>query len=81
METRFAISRIEERQFTTEQRRQHFLVDQLMQDDAVKLIYTHYDRVIIGGIKPISKTISLPAMEYPFRMWHYELWVYLGNGR
>ena len=60
METRFAISPIEEKQFTTEQLRQHFLVDQLMQDDAVKLVYTHYDRVIIGGIKPISKTITLP---------------------
>ena len=60
METRFAISPNEEKQFTTEQLRQHFLVDQLMQDDAVKLVYTHYDRVIIGGIKPISKTITLP---------------------
>ena len=60
METRFAISQNEEKQFGTEQLRQHFLVQQLMQDDSVQLTYTHYDRVIIGGIKPIGKTLSLP---------------------
>lgn len=44
----------------TEQLRQHFLVQQLMQDDKVQLVYSHYDRMIIGGIKPVKKTLSLP---------------------
>lgn len=47
----------------TEQLRASFLVQQLMQDDQVKLVYAHYDRVIIGGVKPVSKTIALPNHE------------------
>lgn len=47
----------------TEQLRASFLVQQLIQDDQVKLVYTHYDRVIIGGVKPVSKTIALPNYE------------------
>jgi 4-deoxy-L-threo-5-hexosulose-uronate ketol-isomerase len=44
----------------TEQLRENFLVEDLMQDDTVQLVYSHYDRVIIGGVKPVNKTIALP---------------------
>lgn len=30
-----------------------------MQDDTLKLVYSHYDRVIIGGAKPVKKKIEL----------------------
>ncbi|PZP51253.1 MAG: 5-dehydro-4-deoxy-D-glucuronate isomerase [Pseudopedobacter saltans] len=30
-----------------------------MVDDELKLVYSHYDRVIVGGAKPIDKTIEL----------------------
>jgi len=60
MEIRFAISPAEEKQLGTEQLRENFLVQQLMLDDEIRLVYTHHDRVIIGGVKPVSKTISLP---------------------
>ena len=44
----------------TEELRENFLVQQLIQDDAVPLVYSHYDRVIIGGAKPVDKTLELP---------------------
>ncbi len=44
----------------TEQLRENFLIQELMKDDAVQLIYSHYDRVIIGGAKPVSKALDLP---------------------
>lgn len=60
MNIRFAISPTEAKQFNTEQLRENFLVSSLMQDDTVQLVYTHYDRVIIGGAKPVNKSLSLP---------------------
>lgn len=60
METRFAISQGETKQMNTEQLRDNFLVEHLYADDEIRLVYTHYDRVIIGGVKPVNKTIELP---------------------
>jgi 4-deoxy-L-threo-5-hexosulose-uronate ketol-isomerase len=60
MNIRFAISPNEARQFNTEQLRKNFLISDLMQDDKVQLEYTHYDRMIVGGAKPVSKSIVLP---------------------
>ena len=45
----------------TEELRQNFLIQSLMEDDKVKLVYSHYDRVIIGGAKPIKETLTLEA--------------------
>lgn len=60
MEVRFAISPTEAKQFTTEQLRENFLVSPLMVNDTVQLIYTHYDRMIVGGAKPVSQAVTLP---------------------
>jgi 4-deoxy-L-threo-5-hexosulose-uronate ketol-isomerase len=60
MEIRFQNSPEETKQMDTEQLRKNFLVQNLMQDDIVQLVYSHYDRVIIGGAKPSTKTIQLP---------------------
>ena len=60
MEIRFAISPKEAKQFDTQQLRENFLVQNLFKDDNISLVYSHYDRVIIGGVKPLSKTIALP---------------------
>lgn len=60
MEIRFQNSPAETRQMTTAQLRENFLVQNLMQDDSVQLVYSHYDRVIIGGVKPVNKTLALP---------------------
>ncbi|WP_276501858.1 5-dehydro-4-deoxy-D-glucuronate isomerase [Terrimonas pollutisoli] len=60
MGIRFAISQNETKDFDTDQLRENFLVSPLMQDDTIQLTYTHYDRVIIGGAKPVNKSIQLP---------------------
>ena len=60
MEIRFQNSPAETKAMNTEQLRENFLVPGLMQDDTVQLVYSHYDRVIIGGAKPVAKTLSLP---------------------
>ena len=60
MQIRFQNSPQETKTMDTEQLRENFLVQNLMQDDTVQLVYSHYDRMIIGGVKPINKTLTLP---------------------
>ena len=60
MEIRFQQSPKETKGMDTEQLRENFLVENLMQDDTIQLVYSHYDRVIVGGVKPVNKTIVLP---------------------
>ena len=60
MQVRFQNSPGETKEMNTEQLRENFLIQDLMKDDAVQLIYSHYDRVIVGGAKPLSKTLDLP---------------------
>lgn len=59
MELRFQNSPEEVKRLSTEQLRENFLVQNLMQDDTVRLVYSHYDRVIVGGVKPVSKAVAL----------------------
>jgi len=59
MEIRFEHSPAEVRGMTTSALRAAFLTDPLMEDDKVRLLYTHYDRVIVGGAKPVKQRLSL----------------------
>jgi 4-deoxy-L-threo-5-hexosulose-uronate ketol-isomerase len=60
MEIRFQNSPKETSRMNTKELRENFHIPTLMQDDNVNLVYSHYDRVIIGGVKPFSKTVELP---------------------
>lgn len=60
MKIRFANSPTETKQMDTEQLRENFLIENLLQDDSIQLTYSHYDRVMVGGVKPVKKTIALP---------------------
>jgi 4-deoxy-L-threo-5-hexosulose-uronate ketol-isomerase len=52
MEIRFAISPSEAAVMDTQQLRHNFLVQNLMVEGAIQLVYTHYDRMIVGGAVP-----------------------------
>jgi 4-deoxy-L-threo-5-hexosulose-uronate ketol-isomerase len=60
MEIRFANGVEETKQMDTEQLRKNYLVCDLFTADKINLVYSHYDRVIIGGVNPVNKTIDLP---------------------
>lgn len=63
MEIRFHNSAKEVSTMATEELRSNFLIENIMQADEIKLTYTHYDRMIIGGIMPVNKTIALPTYD------------------
>jgi 4-deoxy-L-threo-5-hexosulose-uronate ketol-isomerase len=60
MEIRFQSSPKETSNMNTQQLRDNFLVQGLMQPGTVQLTYSHFDRLIIGGIVPTSTALELP---------------------
>jgi len=60
MHIRFQNSPKETSQMNTQQLRENFLVQNLMQPGKIELVYSHYDRLIIGGTGATSAAISLP---------------------
>ena len=61
MEVRFESSPREVSRMNSEELRNNFLVENLFPEDDIRLLYTHYDRLIIGGVKPMERTLLLPA--------------------
>jgi 4-deoxy-L-threo-5-hexosulose-uronate ketol-isomerase len=64
MTSRYAIDPAAYQKFDTGQLRDAFLVDHIFRDNEITTIYTHYDRLIIGGVKPTSKEISLDVYDH-----------------
>ena len=60
METREACHPLEFKTFTTERIRQEFLVQEMFIPGEIRLVYSYYDRMIVGGICP-DKPLSLQA--------------------
>jgi 4-deoxy-L-threo-5-hexosulose-uronate ketol-isomerase len=56
---RFAIHHDHFKTLDTTQIREAFLIENLFQKDLITFTYTHYDRMIVGGAQPISKSIKL----------------------
>lgn len=52
MEMRYSTHPEHAKHFTTEELRQHYLIQELFVPEEVKLVYTHEDRVIIGAFIP-----------------------------
>ncbi|NIX78368.1 5-dehydro-4-deoxy-D-glucuronate isomerase [Microvirga terricola] len=43
---------------STEELRSTFLIEKIFPDDAVRLVYTHVDRMILGGCRPVKKSVE-----------------------
>lgn len=43
---------------STEELRSTFLIEKIFAEDAVRLIYTHVDRMILGGCRPVTKSVE-----------------------
>lgn len=62
-ENRYAIGQNEAKGFDTQNLRKNFIVEDLFQQDKIKLVYTHYERYIVGGVLPVYQALSLDAIE------------------
>ena len=59
IDKRHAIHPIHFKQLDTQHIRDSFLIETLFLDDTITSCYTHYDRLIIGGAKPVTKSVPL----------------------
>jgi 4-deoxy-L-threo-5-hexosulose-uronate ketol-isomerase len=62
-ETRYASSPQAIKQYDTQQLRDEFLIDDLMQIGKVKWVYTHYDRYMAGGVVPTGSGLKLETID------------------
>ena len=46
--------------FNTDELREEFLIEKLFIDGLVTMVYTHIDRVIVGGVTPLDDPLTLP---------------------
>ena len=49
--------------YNTEQLRSHFMMPKVMEQDKISLTYSMYDRIIYGGVVPVSKTVVLETID------------------
>ncbi len=61
MQIRYQQSPDTVRTMSTAQLRENFLIQELFKKDKVSWVYTHYDRVMVGGAKPVNQKIQLVA--------------------
>ncbi len=59
MEIRHASSPREVAFMNTQSVRAEFLVEEVFRNDTIQWVYSHYDRIIIGGAKPVHQPLHL----------------------
>lgn len=61
MEQRYATSPEHVPGMDTAELRRRYLVQELFVDDEAKAVYTHHDRVVLLGVKPVTGPVPLPT--------------------
>lgn len=61
--SRYASSPEAVKKYDTQQLREEFLIDELMQEDEVVLVYSHYDRYIAGSAVPVKGDLALETID------------------
>ena len=59
MDIRYALHPDHLKSLDTEATRKHFLVERLFEEDRLNLVYSHIDRIIVGGALPVQETQRL----------------------
>ncbi len=60
---RYAIHPNDYKHYDTRALRQHFLIENLFEAEKARFTYTHYDRLIVGGVKPVNSSVTLEPLD------------------
>ena len=61
--SRYAAHPADFKSYDTSRLRQDFLIEDLFEDDKIKMVYTHFDRFMVGGAKPKTKAVKLESAD------------------
>lgn len=61
LDVRYANHPSDSKHYTTEELRKHYLIENVFVKDEISLTYSHQDRIIAGGIYPVTKALKLEA--------------------
>lgn len=59
LESRYSHHPKDAKHYTTEELRDHFLIEEVFIKDEILFTYSHYDRIIAGGAMPVEKELKL----------------------
>ena len=62
-EERYASHPDDAKKYDTAKLRENFLIEKVMENDQIHLVYSHYDRFISGGAVPASGPLELTAID------------------
>ena len=62
-EIRYAAHPEDARRYDTLRLRQDFLMEQVFTPDEVNMVYSMYDRMVVGGVMPVNEKLPLEAIE------------------
>lgn len=67
---RYATHPDDYRGYDTQTLRKHYHISGLFQQDTISLTYTHYERLIVGGVMPVTRALPLESIE-PLKAPHF----------
>lgn len=62
-EVRYATNPTDFKSYDTERLRNDFLIEKIFEKDKINLVYTMYDRFIVGGAYPVGKAVKLETID------------------
>lgn len=62
-EVRYATNPTDFKSYDTERLRNDFLIENIFEKNQISLVYTMYDRFIVGGAYPVSKALRLETID------------------
>ncbi len=69
-ELRYAAHPKDAKNYDTARLREDFLIQNLFVDNEANMVYSMYDRLIVGGAKPVGETLVLEAID-PLKATHF----------
>ena len=62
-EIRYAAHPEDAKSYDTKRIRRDFLIERVFADDEVNMVYSMYDRMVVGGAKPVKEELKLEAID------------------